>query len=262
MPVPRSPDLTEPAATTCPAATREPQPAPTSLAPTVLLYDWDNTLVDGWAAITAALNAVFAEFGMPAWTRQDSVARVRVALRESFPLMFGDRWEHARDLFYASFRDRHLDHLQPMPGAADALVAGATWPQGVVSNKAGRYLRAEVAHLGWADHFRTVVGAGDAAADKPDPAPIHLALQQLQCAPDATVWYLGDTALDMQAARAAGVTAVLIGNAEHDGGIAQAAPDIHFSSAQALATHFRALDDRGSGWTKLTAGGACHDPPE
>ena len=96
--------------------------------------------------------------------------------------MFGDRWEHARDLFYASFRDRHLDHLQPMPGAADALVAGAAWPQGVVSNKAGRYLRAEVAHLGWADHFRTVVGAGDAAADKPDPAPIHLALQQLQCA--------------------------------------------------------------------------------
>ena len=28
--------------------------------PTVLLFDWDNTLVDGWAAITAALNVVFA----------------------------------------------------------------------------------------------------------------------------------------------------------------------------------------------------------
>ncbi len=70
MPVPRSPDLAEPAAPICPAATRDPQPAPTSLAPTVLLYDWDNTLVDGWAAITAALNAVFAEFGMPAWTRR------------------------------------------------------------------------------------------------------------------------------------------------------------------------------------------------
>ncbi len=209
--------------------------------PTVLLYDWDNTLVDGWAAITAALNAVFAEFAMPSWTAEDTRSRVRVALRESFPLMFGDRWEHARDLFYASFRAQHLDHLRPMQGAAEALAAGAAWPQGVVSNKAGPYLRAEVAHLGWATHFSAVVGAGDAAADKPDPAPIHLALQQLGHAAGASVWYLGDTALDMQAARAAGVTAVLIGDAGHDLGIAHAAPDIHFLSAYDLAAHFRAL---------------------
>ena len=217
------------------------RPPPDPASPTVLLYDWDNTLVDGWAAITAALNVVFAAFDRPAWTRADSIARVRVSLRESFPPMFGDRWEDARDLFYASFRDRHLDHLQPMPGAADALVAGAGRPQGVVSNKAGRYLRAEVAHLGWAGHFGTIVGAGDAAGDKPDPAPIRLALQQLGRAAGPAVWYLGDTALDMQTARAAGVTAVLIGDAAHDGGIAKAAPHIHFPSAYALAAHFRAL---------------------
>ncbi|MDB5401792.1 MAG: family hydrolase, partial [Rhodopila sp.] len=29
----------------------------TNHRPSVLLYDWDNTLVDGWAGITAALNA-------------------------------------------------------------------------------------------------------------------------------------------------------------------------------------------------------------
>jgi phosphoglycolate phosphatase len=216
-------------------------PAAPDLRPTILLYDWDNTLVDGWAAITAALNTVFGAFAMPAWTVHDTKSRVRVALRESFPLMFGDRWEHARDLFYASFRDQHLDHLRPMPGAATALQAGVAWPQGVVSNKAGPYLRAEVGHLGWAGHFRTVVGAGDATADKPDPAPIRLALQQLGHPPDRSVWYLGDTALDMQTARAAGVTAVLIGDAGHDLGIAHAAPDIHFPSAHDLAAHLRAL---------------------
>ena len=63
----------------------------------------------------------------------------------------------------------HLHHVAPMPGAAEALAAGAAWPQGVVSNKAGRFLRAEVTHLGWAGHFGAVVGAGDASADKPDP---------------------------------------------------------------------------------------------
>jgi phosphoglycolate phosphatase len=52
---------------------------------------------------------------------------------------------------------------------------------------------------------------------------------------------MGDNGLDMQTARAAGVTAVLVGDAAHDGGVAQAAPDLHFASAEALAARLRAL---------------------
>jgi phosphoglycolate phosphatase len=209
--------------------------------PTVLLYDWDNTLVDGWAGITAALNAAFTEFGHALWTIEDTRNRVRVSLRESFPVMFGDRWEHARDVFYATLTEKHLAHVAPMPGVPDVLEAGASWPQGVVSNKAGAFLRREVEHLGWNRFFGSVVGAGDAAADKPDPASIHLALSRLGHAADAGVWYMGDTALDMQAARAAGVTAVLIGNADHDGGVERASPHIHFPSAHDLRARLRDL---------------------
>jgi phosphoglycolate phosphatase len=211
------------------------------MPPAVLLYDWDNTLVDGWAGITAALNAVFGAFSMPAWSAADTRARVRVSLRDSFPLMFGAEWERARDIFYAALEEQHLRHVAPMPGAADALAAGAPWPQGVVSNKAGRYLRAEVSHLGWTPHFGAVIGAGDASADKPDPAPILLALERLGRTAERSVWYLGDTALDMHAARATGVTAVLVGDAEHDGGIDRAHPDLHFPSAFDLAARLRAL---------------------
>ena len=181
MPVPRSPDLAEPAAPICPAATRDPQPAPTSLAPTVLLYDWDNTLVDGWAAITAALNAVFAEFGMPPGPPRTPGARARVALRESFPpdvrRPLGTR---ARPVL------RQLPRPPPGPPPARCTARPRRWRPAPPGRRAScptrpaDYLRAEVAHLGWADHFRAVVGAGDAAADKPDPAPIHLALQQLR----------------------------------------------------------------------------------
>lgn len=199
--------------------------------PSILLYDWDNTLVDGWAGITAALNAAFMEFGHPLWTVEDTRNRVRVALRESFPLMFGDKWEQARDIFYATFARQHLEHVRPMEGVPALLDAATAWPQGVVSNKAGDFLRREVNHLGWGRFFGPVIGAGDAAIDKPDPAPIHLALSRMGRTADPSVWYMGDTALDMRAARAAGVTAVLIGNADHDGGVERAAPHIHFSSA-------------------------------
>jgi phosphoglycolate phosphatase len=209
--------------------------------PSALLYDWDNTLVDGWAGITAALNAVFVTFGHPLWTVDDTRNRVRVSLKESFPVMFGDRWEHARDIFYATLTEQHLDHVSPMPGVPAVLQAGMAWPQGVVSNKAGAFLRREVAHLGWARYFGSVIGAGDATADKPDPAPIHMALEQIGCVADLSVWYLGDTALDMQTARAAGVTAALIGDASHDGGVERAAPHIHFSSAHDLIARLRDL---------------------
>lgn len=209
--------------------------------PSVLLYDWDNTLVDGWAGITAALNAVFAEFGHALWTVDDTRNRVRVSLRESFPVMFGDKWEHARDIFYDTLTHKHLDHVCPMPGVPEVLEAGIAWPQGVVSNKAGAFLRREATHLGWDRFFGSVIGAGDATADKPDPAPIHLALSRLGRIADLSVWYMGDTALDMQAARSAGVTAVLVGNAEHDGGVERAAPHIHFPSAHDLRARLRDL---------------------
>jgi phosphoglycolate phosphatase len=208
--------------------------------PAAILWDWDNTLVDGWAAIAAGLNAAFRAFALPEWTLAEVKARVRRSLRESFPEIFGPDWETAREIFYAEVRARHLAVLTPMPGAEAAIrAAGAVAPQGVVSNKQGPLLRAEAAHLGWAGLFRALVGAGDATADKPDPAPLRMALAACGIAPggQAAAWYVGDTGLAMQTARAAGCVAVLLGDAAHDGGVANAAPDAAFADGHALAAH-------------------------
>jgi phosphoglycolate phosphatase len=211
-------------------------------APAAILWDWDNTLVDGWAAIEAGLNATFRAFAMPEWDRATVLARVRGSLRDTFPGMFGAEWERARDIFYAEVSARHLHVLNPMPGAADALAAAArVGPQAVVSNKQGPLLRAEAAHLGWDRHFGALVGAGDAARDKPDAAPLLMALGALGIGASDAVWYVGDTALDMQAARAAGCRAVLLGDAAHDGGMATAAPDVAFADGHALAAHLLSL---------------------
>lgn len=209
--------------------------------PSVLLWDWDNTLVDGWPGITAAMNAALAAFAMPPWSVEEVRQRARVSVRDAFPVLFGDQWQRAREIFFAVLTEQHLDHVRPMAGASEALRAGSSWPQGVVSNKTGRFLRTEVAHLGWAAVFGAVIGAGDAPEDKPSAAPILLALSQLGTPSDRSIWYLGDTALDMQAARAASVTAVLVGDASHDGGVECAQPDIHFADAHAVAAHLRAL---------------------
>jgi phosphoglycolate phosphatase len=220
--------------------------------PAALLWDWDNTLVDGWAGVVAALNVVFAAHAMPPWTVEDARARVRLSMAESFRQVFGDAWREAAGLFRTTFAAMHLEHLHPMPGAAEALAAGAAWPQGVVSNKDGPFLRREADHLGWTQLFGSLVGAGDAMADKPRPEPFWMALDGLKVNPTPGVWYIGDTALDMHAAHAAGCTAVLLGDGGHDGGVAafqagDTVPDLCFADGHALAARLRALAAASSG---------------
>ncbi len=183
--------------------------------PKAVLFDWDNTLVDNWGAIRSALNAALRGFGLPEWSLEETHARVRRSLRETFPEIFGAEWERARAIFYKSFEEGHLDALRTLPGAA-ALLAAIDVPMAVVSNKQGRLLRREADHLGWTGHFHRLVGAGDAARDKPDPAPFGLAREGLKLHEKDVVWYVGDTGLDMQAAHGSCCVPILVGNGMGD----------------------------------------------
>jgi phosphoglycolate phosphatase len=214
-------------------------------APRALVFDWDNTLVDGWPAVLAGLNAAFAAFAMPLWDHARMLREVRRSLRDSFPEIFGAEWERARDIFTAEVRAVHLSVLRPLKGSAAMLDAAAKLPLAVVSNKQGPILRREAEHLGWASRFRALLGAGDCAADKPDPAPMLAALAAVGTAPSPEVWYVGDTRLDMEAARRAGLSTVLLGDAAHDGGVPDDLCDARFDDGHALAAYLSGLDKGG-----------------
>jgi phosphoglycolate phosphatase len=187
-------------------------------APTAVIFDWDNTLVDSFPAIHRSLAATFIAMGQVPWTYEETRARARLSLRDSFPGLFGNRWEAARDLFYQHFSEHHMEALRPIAGAAALLelLDQAGCPMGIVSNKMGTYLRSEVAALGWGRYFRRVVGAQDAASDKPHPACVGLVLETVGLASGASVWLVGDTATDMECAHAAGCTPVLVGDTQDD----------------------------------------------
>ena len=141
-------------------------------APGAIIFDWDNTLVETWPVIHAALHETFVTMEVEPWTFEETKARVRHSMQESFPKLFQDRWETARDVFYGAYEKAHLEHLEPCEGAGELLATldGYGVPLCVVSNKTGRYLRLEAAHLGWSGYFGQLVGAGDAARDKPAAA--------------------------------------------------------------------------------------------
>ena len=184
--------------------TRLPKPA-------AILFDWDNTLVDNWAAIARALNAARGAFGHPDLSEAEVRGWVRQSMRNSFPAMFGEAWTEARDIFYGSFRAHHLEMLNPLPGAGELLqfLNGLGLYVGIVSNKHGDYLRKEIRHLAWTGYFGRAVGAGDAVEDKPAVAAVDLALSGTGIGRSDAVWFVGDAAIDMECAIRAGCTPVL-----------------------------------------------------
>lgn len=185
---------------------------PASLSrPEVILFDWDNTLIDNWGTIHEALNAALTAMGQEPWTFEQALAGVRESLRDSFPKRFGDRWEEAKDIFYATYGARHLETLEVIEGAGETLAALAATgvTLGVISNKTGHLLRAEAERLDWTRHFACLVGAGDAPADKPDPAVMDFALAATGHSAGPHVWYVGDAAIDIALAHRTGCTGIL-----------------------------------------------------
>ncbi|MBX2830879.1 MAG: HAD family hydrolase [Rhodospirillales bacterium] len=209
--------------------------------PKAVLFDWDNTLVDSWGTIQAALNMTFDEFGKETWTLEQTKQRVARSLRDSFPVLFGeDKWHAAKDSFYNHFQSIHLETLTPLSGAYDLLCAlreNGTYI-GVVSNKNGDFLRKEAEHLEWTQFFGKIVGATDAANDKPAPDPVHMAMGDSSAAQYENLWFVGDSVVDIQCARNVGATAILIGDeiTGHSDGqnSATLSPDWHFADCEAL----------------------------
>jgi len=186
--------------------------------PRAIIFDWDNTLVDTWPTIHEALRQTFEAMGVEPWTLDQTRQRVRRSMRESFPELFGDRWTKARDIFYSAYERVHLECLTPCDGAAEGLaaLAGDDLYLGVISNKTGRYLRSEAHHLGWHSYFGQLVGAGDAARDKPAPEPVDLALEGSGVAAGPAVWMVGDAGVDMEIAHLTGLAPILVKDTDPD----------------------------------------------
>lgn len=204
--------------------------------PRAVLYDWDNTLVSNWGTVRAAVNHALVSFGQRAWDEEEARRRIKKSARDTFPELFGDQWQEAQDLFYAYFNDHHLEQLAVLDGAEDLIraFARAGVYQAVVSNKTGRFLRAEADKLGWTGYFGRLVGAQDAERDKPDAAPVRMALEPSGLQPGPQVWFLGDADIDMECAHGVGAVPVLIGSGEGSG-FDRFPPRHHFDSCRALA---------------------------
>jgi len=105
--------------------------------------------------------------------------------------------------------ERHLEKVRGEDGVAETVRAlrSAGLRTAVVTNSPAALARRILALLGLEDAFDAVAGGDEVPRGKPDPDLLVLALDRLGC-PASRAVLVGDTDLDVTAARAAGVPVV------------------------------------------------------
>jgi 2-phosphoglycolate phosphatase len=172
-----------------------------------VIFDFDGTLADSYAAITASVNHVRGLHGLPPLSVED--VKQHVGRGPEYLMQHtvgaGDDWADVE-----RYRAHHPSVMKPLthllPGAADALAAVQRSGRraGICSNKPRPFTLALLGALGIAARVDVVVGPEDAAHPKPAPDMLLLALARLGVIKDAAL-YIGDMTVDIQTAQAAGV---------------------------------------------------------
>jgi phosphoglycolate phosphatase len=177
-------------------------------------FDLDGTLADTAPDIAYALNHALGTVGRPAI--EPSIVRTMIGdgarnlIRRALAATGGGD-EALIDRLYPVYVAYYADHpclgTQPFPGAEAALDAiGASGVRlAICTNKPERVSLALLEALGWNGRFASVVCGDTLGVRKPDPAPLLAAVDGAACAA-----FVGDSMIDAETARAAGIPFVAV----------------------------------------------------
>lgn len=172
-----------------------------------IIFDWDGTLVDSHDWVLGAHNHVRQIMGRPQWSKDDIFGNASFSARETYPLEYGDDAAKAIEILQDYVKKNNHSSSKPYSHSEQTLMAIKSFniPMGVVSNKRHEPLNEIIIHLKWDHYFKTAIGAGHAERDKPDPAPLFMAMTAIhpQLKPEQLL-YIGDTETDLLTAKRAG----------------------------------------------------------
>lgn len=183
--------------------------------PQAILFDLDGTLVDSIPDLAAAVDKLRSVIGLPPagveqvrlWIGQGARSLVGKAIADykgdDLPL------DKAHQQFLGFYQEVASCHSALYPGVEQCLqqLVKNEIKLAVVTNKPDRFIPSLLANLNIASYFDCVVGADTAGVCKPDPAPLHYAMNELQALPENSLM-VGDSITDIDAARNAGVQVV------------------------------------------------------
>ena len=177
-----------------------------------VLFDLDGTLVnsaeDIVAAVRHALRRVFSDHDLP--EAADILVLIGLPL-EAVVLQLGypadtESTRRFAETYRAYYAGHYNDNTKVYPGVEEVLAGlkQAGVKLGLVTTKHQSQAEFTLAGAGLSGYFNYVHGWLEGRRHKPDPEPILTALSRLGVPPGAAIM-VGDSELDIEAAKAAGV---------------------------------------------------------
>jgi phosphoglycolate phosphatase len=187
-----------------------------------ILLDLDGTLLDTVDDIAVALNRALAEKRLATLTTVQvrdligrgaptliarAVARLGVAVEPAGQATLLERFY----FHYAQLHTLNECNLRVYPGVSDGLgkLRALGLRLAVVTNKQKHFAVSLLNRLGLGEWIDVVVGGDTCDRRKPDPQPLLFACESLQVDPVQTLM-VGDSMIDVLAARAAGLPVVCV----------------------------------------------------
>lgn len=180
------------------------------------IFDLDGTLANTLSSIAFYSNGALVRHGLPAIPVEDYRMMVGNGIYTQVHRMLAchgkdepELWRSVLDDYRAAYHKDPLHLVEPYPGIVDMLrdLHAMGVRTAVLSNKPDDLARHIVTHLFGQDTFSFCLGQRDDIPQKPDPAGVHLILQQLGVQPEHCL-YAGDSSVDMRTGKAAGAFTV------------------------------------------------------
>ena len=177
----------------------------------VILFDLDGTLLNTEPAILKSYRELFKKYRTEEeFTRDKQLAVLGPSLQTMFAQYFPEQdTEQLVKEYREHNRAAHADLVKPMDGAVELLesLKAQGYKLGIVSTKVKEMVLLGLT-LNHMDHyFDVIVGQDDVKNGKPDPEGILTACRLVNEGHDSVI-YVGDSPMDIQAARNAGVFSV------------------------------------------------------
>ena len=180
-----------------------------------VIFDFDYTLADSSQGAIECINFALREMRLDGVSDEAACRTIGLSLAETF-LTLGEHHEpHRCDEFHRLFVQRaeqvmaNLTVLyESVPVMVETLRARGL-RLGIVSTKYRRRIHEVLTREAMLHGFHVIIGGEDVKQHKPHPQGLFEALERLECSP-ASVVYVGDSEVDAELARRAGVPLVIV----------------------------------------------------
>lgn len=179
------------------------------------VFDLDGTLVDSAGDIAGSVNVLRRRLGLPALplerVRGNIGEGVRRLLERSLPEVSAGEMDDTVQTYREIYRSRLLDETRPYPGVRETLehLDEGGRELAVLTNKPLQESLRILEGLSLRRYFRHVYGGDSFERRKPDPTGLLHIVREAGCDRASTL-FVGDSPVDHETARRAGVACCLV----------------------------------------------------